>query len=50
MTRLHQLHEVGVDLRDAGEVLEHEGASSFAKSFTELLGVLDAKGAEVASD
>lgn len=38
-----------VDFDDVGEVLEAEGVSSFAKSFDELIGSLDAKAADLAS-
>lgn len=37
------LGEVGIDLDDVAEVLEHEGVASFQKSFDELLGALDEK-------
>jgi transaldolase len=35
--------EVGVDLDDVSRVLEDQGVSSFAKSFDELLAVLEAR-------
>ena len=41
------LAAVGVDMDDVAEQLEREGVSSFEKSFTELIDVLDAKGAEL---
>ena len=41
------LAAVGVDMDDVAEQLEREGVSSFQKSFTELVDVLDAKGAEL---
>jgi len=41
------LAAVGVDMDDVAEQLEREGVSSFQKSFTELIDVLDAKGAEL---
>ena len=37
----------GVDLDDVAEVLEEQGVASFAKSFDELIGALDAKAAEL---
>jgi transaldolase len=40
---LDQVAEVGVDLDDVARVLEEQGVSSFAKSFEELLAVLQAK-------
>ncbi len=42
-----QLADVGVDLADVGRTLEEEGVASFAKSFDELLGVLEGKAAEL---
>jgi transaldolase len=42
-----QLTAVGVDLANVATVLESEGLSSFAKSFTELLAALDTKAAEL---
>jgi len=41
------LAAVGVDMDDVAEQLEREGVSSFQKSFTELIDVLDAKSAEL---
>ena len=41
------LAAVGVDMDDVAEQLEREGVSSFEKSFTELIDVLDAKSAEL---
>jgi transaldolase len=42
-----QLADVGVDLGDVGRTLEEEGVAAFAKSFDELLGVLEGKAAEL---
>ena len=47
---LDALAEVGVDLDDVGRVLEEQGVASFAKSFDELIGALDAKAAELGSE
>jgi transaldolase len=44
---LDALGAVGVDLDDVGRVLEDQGVASFAKSFDELIGALDAKAAEL---
>jgi transaldolase len=38
-----RLLELGIDLEQVASVLEDEGVASFAKSFDELLGTLDAK-------
>ena len=46
---LDRLAGVGVDLDDVSRMLEDQGLASFAKSFRELLAVLDAKTAELAS-
>jgi transaldolase len=40
---LDQAAEVGVDLDDVGRTLEAQGVAAFARSFTEVLGRLDAK-------
>jgi transaldolase len=52
---LHRAHEVmdrlaavGVDMSDVSRTLEDEGVASFAKSFDELMGVLEAKAVELA--
>ncbi len=37
-------------MTDVAEQLEHEGVSSFQKSFDELLSTLEAKSAELADD
>ena len=42
-----QLAEFGVDVASVAAQLEHEGVSSFRKSFDELLAVLDAKAVEL---
>jgi transaldolase len=42
-----RLGEVGVDVTDVGRTLEEEGVAAFSKSFDELLGVLEGKGAEL---
>jgi transaldolase len=42
-----QLADVGVDLDDVGRTLEEEGVAAFAKSFDELIGVLEGKAAEL---
>jgi len=42
---LARLAGVGVDMEDVGHVLEDEGVAAFAKSFEELMGVLDGKAA-----
>jgi transaldolase len=42
-TVLDQAAEVGVDLDDVGRTLEDQGVAAFARSFTEVLGRLDAK-------
>ena len=39
--------EVGIDLDDVTRVLEDEGVASFAKSYDELLTVLEDKAAEL---
>ena len=44
---LDALTEVGIDFDDVGRVLEEQGVASFAKSFDELIGALDAKAAEL---
>jgi transaldolase len=44
---LERLAEVGVDLADVSRALEGEGVTAFAKSFHELLGALERKGAEL---
>jgi transaldolase len=44
---LDQLGAVGVDLEDVARTLEEQGVASFAKSFDELIGALDAKAAEL---
>jgi len=41
------LAHVGVDVADVAHKLETEGVASFEKSFTELLGALEAKAAEL---
>ncbi len=38
--------ELGIDLEEVAATLEDEGVASFAKSFDELLGTLDAKAAD----
>jgi transaldolase len=43
------LAAVGVDMADVGRTLEEEGVASFAKSFDELMGALEAKAAELAA-
>jgi transaldolase len=43
------LSEVGVDLEDVGRTLEDEGVAAFAKSYDELIGVLEGKAAELRS-
>jgi transaldolase len=43
------LAAVGIDIDDVTRVLEDEGVASFAKSFDELLGTLEAKQAELAA-
>ena len=45
---LDRLAEVGIDMRDVSEVLEHEGVASFAKSFDGLIEVLNQKALELA--
>jgi transaldolase len=47
---LDELAEVGVDLADVAEVLEAQGVASFAKSFDELIGALEAKSAELGAE
>jgi len=42
-----ELEDVGIDMSDVGEKLERDGIGSFQKSFDELLGVLEAKAAEL---
>jgi len=42
-----RLADVGVDVADVGRTLEDEGVAAFAKSFDELLGVLEGKAAEL---
>jgi transaldolase len=44
---LDQVAEVGVDLDDVAQVLEEQGVAAFAKSFDELIDVLEAKAAEL---
>ena len=44
---LDQLAAVGVDLDDVARTLEDEGVAAFEKSFTELLGTLEAKSHEL---
>ena len=44
-----RLEAIGVDMDDVGRVLEDEGVAAFAKSFDELLGVLERKSAELTS-
>ena len=44
---MEQLAAVGVDMDDVARVLEEEGVASFAKSFDELLAVLEGKAAEL---
>jgi transaldolase len=44
---LDEVAQVGVDLDEVSAVLEEQGVASFAKSFDELLGSLDAKAAAV---
>jgi transaldolase len=44
---LDALADVGVDLAEVAQVLEEQGVASFAKSFDELIGALDAKAAEL---
>ena len=44
---LAALADVGVDLTDVTATLEAEGVASFAKSFDELIGALDAKADEL---
>ena len=44
---MDELAAVGVDLDDVSRVLEDEGVASFAKSFDELLTVLEDKAAEL---
>ena len=41
------LDDVGVDMDDVAAQLEHEGVSSFQKSFDELLGALTTKANEL---
>jgi transaldolase len=43
------LAEIGVDIDDVTRTLENEGVASFAKSFDELLGSLDAKAHDLTS-
>jgi transaldolase len=42
-----RLADVGVDVADVGRTLEDEGVAAFAKSFDELVGVLEGKAAEL---
>ena len=42
-----QLAEVGVDMDDVAEKLEHDGVASFQKSFDDLLAALSAKAEEL---
>jgi transaldolase len=44
-----KLPAIGVDMDNVAAVLESEGLSSFAKSFDELLGALEAKATELRS-
>jgi transaldolase len=46
---MERLAHVGVDLDDVSRMLEDQGVAAFAKSFHELLAVLAAKTAELAS-
>jgi transaldolase len=46
---IERLAQVGVDLDDVSRMLEEQGVAAFAKSFHELLAVLDAKTAELTS-
>jgi transaldolase len=45
---VERLRELGIDLEEVAATLEDEGVASFAKSFDELLGTLDAKAADLA--
>ena len=45
----HELADVGVDMDDVGPQLEHEGVSSFQKSFDELLTALQTKAGELSA-
>lgn len=42
-----RLQEVGVDMRNVAETLEHEGVAAFAKSYDDLLSTLEAKADEL---
>jgi transaldolase len=44
-----RLAAIGVDLAEVSDQLEREGVASFAKSFDELMGTLNAKAAELAA-
>lgn len=45
---IDRLGAVGIDLDDVGATLERDGVASFAKSFDELLGVLETKATHLA--
>jgi transaldolase len=39
---LHKLHELGIDIREVAEKLEHEGIEKFIKPWLELIKAVDA--------
>jgi transaldolase len=43
------LERIGIDMEDVARVLEEEGVAAFAKSFDELIGALERKGAELSA-
>ncbi len=43
------LERVGIDMEDVARVLEEEGVAAFSKSFDELIGALEQKGAELSA-
>jgi transaldolase len=45
-----ELTDIGVDLDDVAQRLEHDGVAAFMASFDDLLGTLGAKAVELASD
>jgi transaldolase len=45
---IQQFAESGIDVDALGVDLQNEGAKSFVKSWTELMGIITAKGAELA--